>query len=71
MLHSVKMLGSMLILRRIAATHLPANHAQPQMHPSIANLQAFLATLGMRLHILNLIHVRTLPRHILASKKLA
>jgi hypothetical protein len=68
MFHGMKMLGSMLILGRIAATHLPASHTKPQMHPSIANLQTFLAPLGMRLHVLlNLIHVRTLRRHILAS----
>jgi hypothetical protein len=58
----------MLILGRIAATNFPASHTKPQMHPGIANLQTFLATLRMRLHVLiNLIHVRTLRRHIATS----
>jgi hypothetical protein len=66
----MKMLGGMLIPRRIAASDLPANHAQTQMHPGIANLQTFLATFGMRLYILNLIHVRTFRGHIPAPKKI-
>jgi hypothetical protein len=67
----MKVLSSMLIPRRIAATNLPANHAQPQMHPRIPNLQTFLTTLGMRLHILDLIQVRAFRRHDLAPKKIA
>jgi hypothetical protein len=41
----VKMLGGMLILRRIATTHVPAFQARPQMHPSVAYFDAFRAAL--------------------------
>jgi len=39
----MKMLGRMLVLGRIAAANLPANHAKPQMHPGVAHLYTLFA----------------------------
>jgi hypothetical protein len=39
----VKMLRRVLVLRRIAAAHMPAREAQPQVNPGVAHLEAFLA----------------------------
>jgi hypothetical protein len=55
----VKMLGGVLVLRRIAASDVATNHAQSKVHPLVAQLQALLAAFGMRLHVLNLIQVLT------------
>jgi hypothetical protein len=41
----VKMLCRMLVGRRIAAAHVSAAEAEPQMHPPGPGLEAFLATL--------------------------
>jgi hypothetical protein len=57
MLGRVKMLGRVLILRRIAAPDVAANEAQAQMHPSVAHLQAFLATARVRVHVVDLIEM--------------
>jgi hypothetical protein len=37
----VKMLGGMLVLRRIAAADSAAHHAHPQMNPGVADFYAF------------------------------
>jgi hypothetical protein len=55
----VKMLGGVLILRRITATHIPAHHAQAQMHPSVAHLHALFANPLARSLELDLIQVPT------------
>jgi hypothetical protein len=39
----VEMLGRMLVLRIVAAADMAAAPADPEMHPLIAHLQAFLA----------------------------
>jgi hypothetical protein len=54
----MKMLGRVLVLRRIAATHVPARQAQAQVYPAIAHLQTFLAAAGMWLDVSNLILMR-------------
>ena len=59
MLGRMKMLGRMFVLRRIAATHMPAGHAQSQVDPNITHLQTLFAAAGMRLHILNLVGMFT------------
>jgi hypothetical protein len=48
----MKMRARMAVLRRVAAAHMPTRQAQAQMHPRIAHLQTLLATLGPRLHLL-------------------
>ena len=55
MLGPVKMFRGMLVLRRLTASDMAANHAESKMHPSIAHLQAFLTTIRVRLYILDLI----------------
>jgi hypothetical protein len=57
-LRRMKMFRSVLIFRRIAASHVPANHAQPQMHPGISQLYTFFANVNLRLPNFDLIHVR-------------
>jgi hypothetical protein len=41
----MKMLGRVFVLRRIAAAHVAALQAHPQVHPRIAQLDAFLANM--------------------------
>jgi hypothetical protein len=55
MLGLMKMLGGMLVLRRITTSDMAANHAESKVHPSITHLQAFLTTIRVRLYILDLI----------------
>jgi len=54
---SVEVLGGMLILRVITATHVPTDHADAQIYPGIAHTQAFQAALSAGQDILNLIPV--------------
>ena len=53
----MKVFRGMLILRIIAATDLPANHAYPQINPGIAGTQAFQAAVPAGLDIPDLIPV--------------
>jgi hypothetical protein len=57
------MLGRVFVLRRVAATDVAADQAQPQVNPGIARLQAVLATVRARLDLANLIDMQTLRRH--------
>jgi hypothetical protein len=41
----VKMLGGMFVLRGIAAAHVSAFQAKPQVHPGVAHLQTFFAAI--------------------------
>jgi hypothetical protein len=56
-LRLVKMFGCMLVLRRVAAAHVPALQAKTQVHPPVARFQALLATFPARLHFVNLIQM--------------
>src|SRR5215472_17493271 len=40
MLHLLKMLGRMLVFRRIATAHVAAREAQAQVHPCVSGLNA-------------------------------
>jgi hypothetical protein len=40
MLGVMEMLGGVLVFRRIAAAHVPANQAQSQMDPGVSHLYA-------------------------------
>ena len=57
------MLRRMLILRGIAATHMPATEAQSQVYPRITGFQTVLATSGLWRHSSNLIQVGALLSH--------
>jgi hypothetical protein len=59
MVRGVEVLRRVLVFRGIATTHVAACHAQPEMHPGVMHLQAFLTTVGMRLDVLNLVEMRT------------
>jgi hypothetical protein len=59
-----KMLAGMLILRLIAAAHMAALQAHAQVQPRLAQLQALLAALRVRLYaFLDRSNVRALPSH--------
>jgi hypothetical protein len=55
MLRSVEMRTRMTVRRRVAAAHMPALQAHPQMHPRIAALQTLLASLRLRLYLLQVL----------------
>jgi len=60
----VKMFGGVLVFGIVAATDVAANFTQPQMHPIITKLQAFLASVRARRNFPDLvkmyaIHFRT------------
>jgi len=57
------MFGRVLVLRGIAAAHVPAGHAQAQMHPAITELQAFLTAGGVRADVANRIEMGALRDH--------
>jgi hypothetical protein len=43
MLRLMKVLGGMLVFGRIATAHMPAFHAQPEVHPGVTHFQALFA----------------------------
>jgi hypothetical protein len=53
--HFVEVGGSVAILGGIAAANLATLQAHAQVNPGISNLQAVLAALGARLHLLHMI----------------
>src|SRR5918998_803830 len=63
-LRGVEVLGSVLVLGRFATSHVAADEALAQVHPAFAHLEALLAALGARGHILDLVQVRALRREI-------
>jgi hypothetical protein len=69
MLRFMKVLCRMFIRRRIAARRMPALHTHPQMHPPRADLQAILATLRRRLHLMNMVQMSTFHSQYLPSHR--
>jgi hypothetical protein len=57
------MLSCVLADGRVTAANVPALLAQPQMDPGLANLQAFLTSVGTRLYWLDGIEVTALRAH--------
>ena len=53
--YGVIMLRRMFVLRRVAAADMAADHAQAQVHPDIAHLEAFFASPRVRFDTLDLI----------------
>jgi hypothetical protein len=51
----VKVLGGMLVLRRIAAAHMTTVGAQTQVDPGIAGLDAVFADIHVRLYDLQVV----------------
>ena len=57
----VKMLRSMRVLRVIAATNLPANHAQTQVNPLVTHLDTLQTLIRRRRrHIINHLQMRAI-----------
>jgi hypothetical protein len=59
MLCRVKMLRGVLSRRLVTATDMPAGSTNPQMHPFLADFQAFLASAGAGMHLFNTCRMRT------------
>src|SRR5262252_3723871 len=59
----VEVLSNMLVLRVVAAADVAADHAQAQMHPSVADLEAVLAAVRAWRHRANLVEMRTGLKH--------
>jgi hypothetical protein len=60
----VKMLGGMLVLGRIAASHMSALGAQAQVDPGVAGLNAVFADVHVGLDDLEVVdQVITVPSH--------
>jgi hypothetical protein len=53
-----EMLCGMFVFRRITTPHVTAAHAQPQMDPGIAHLQALFAAASMWSNVFDLRDVR-------------
>jgi hypothetical protein len=53
----MKMFGRVFVFRGIAAAHVTARQAQPQMDPRIARFQALFAAAGVGLHVVDLIQM--------------
>jgi hypothetical protein len=57
----VEVRGGMAVLGRIATTDLSTFQAHTQMNPGVSDLETLLATLGVRLHLFQMIfYVRAL-----------
>jgi hypothetical protein len=59
----MEMFRSVRVLRGIAAAHIAADHAHPQMHPRVAHLHALFAGMLFRALKLDLVQVATFLRH--------
>jgi hypothetical protein len=68
MLRVMKVLGRMLVLRRVAAANVAAFQAQSQMDPAIAHFQALLAPASVRSDRPDLIEMRA-GCHVISSLK--
>ncbi len=59
----VKMLGGVLVLRRVATADVSADEAHPEMHPPVSCFEALFAAAGARFDILNLIEMGAIGSH--------
>jgi hypothetical protein len=57
MLRHVKMFRGVLVLGRVAATHVAAGEAHPQVHPGVSDLQAIFTATGTRFDVANFLYV--------------
>ena len=64
MLRFMIMLRGMFVLGRVAAPHMAAFQAQPQMYPCVSNLDAVLTNVGFGVGDLDLIEMSTRVRHL-------
>src|ERR1051326_6546392 len=61
MLRSMKVLGRVFVLRRVATSHVAAGHTQAKMNPGVADLHAVFTEVLIRSSDFDLIQV--LARH--------
>jgi hypothetical protein len=59
----MEMFGCVFVLRRIATSHLPADHTHSQMNPSVADLHALFADVLVGARNLDLIQMLALRSH--------
>jgi hypothetical protein len=59
----VEVLGGVAVVACIATAHVPAAEALPEVDPSVAGSQAFLAPLGADLHVPDLVEMSALSLH--------
>jgi hypothetical protein len=55
----MEMLRRVFVLRGIAATHMAANHAHPQVNPRVMHFQTLFAAVCARLNIFDLVDMIT------------
>jgi len=67
MFGGVKMLGGVFVLGGITTSHMPTGETEAEMNPAIAHLEALLASGGMRLHLMQTLHVRALHQTRIAQ----
>ena len=63
MFGGMEMFRGVFVLGGVAAAHVAAFAAEPQVNPAVAHLQAFFAALGMRMNIPNVAEVRADAAH--------
>jgi len=59
MLGLMKVLGRVLVLRRVTTTDMAADEAFPQMNPGIAHFKALLAAFAAGFDLTNFFYMRT------------
>lgn len=64
MLGLVVVFGGVLVFGGIAATYMTADHAEPQVHPLIAHLEAFLTAAFVSVLVDNLVDVPAFVGHV-------
>jgi hypothetical protein len=69
MMHFVKMLRGMLVLRGITAPHMPARKTQAQVNPGIPSFHALFANVLVRASKLDLIQMRALTLHGFSKRR--
>jgi hypothetical protein len=60
----MEVFGGVFVLRRIAASHIPANHAHPQVNPGVAKFDALFTDVNVGRPELDLIQMLAFLSHI-------
>jgi hypothetical protein len=61
----MEMFRGVFVLRRIAASHIPADHAHPQVNPDVAEFHALFTHVGIGSPELDLIQVLAFLSHLI------
>jgi hypothetical protein len=57
MLRGMKMFRGVLVFGGIATADVAAGQAKPQVYPGIVHFETLLATVRLRLHVMNLVEM--------------